>query len=176
MTIALCGLGATIMLVTMMLGTLFPLMTFLCPAIAGLLLIPFIRECGATYAFLLYLAVSVLSLMLVPDKEAALLFALLLGPYPLLRLYLNRIKKQPIQIMAKLLCCNILVSLVYALLLFVFAPAAFSAELADYTTATLLILLFMGNLVFLLYDLCLSRISFYYEYKLRDKLFRYQSH
>ena len=175
MQIALCGLLGAIMVVTMLLGSIFPLTTILCPAIAGLFFIPVVRECGLSSTLILYITVSILSLLLIPDKEAALLYVLLLGPYPLVRPLFNRIPFQPIQILVKLVFCNILVAVVYALLLFIIAPAAFVSEFSAYTTATLLVLLGMTNLAFLLYDLCLNRISFLYEYKLRNQIFRNQT-
>lgn len=174
--IALCGLLGAIMVVTMLLGSIFPLTSILCPAIAGLFLISAVRECGAGPALMLYIGVSLLSLLLVPDKEAALLYSLLLGPYPLLRPYFNRISLQPLKIVAKLLFCNFLVALIYALLLFVLSPAAFAVEASNYTMPVLIVLLAIGNFTFLVYDTFLTRISFLYEFKLRDKLFRAERH
>lgn len=174
MQIALSGLLSAIMVVTMLLGSVFPLTSILCPAIAGLFLIPAVRECGFGSGAMLYVTVSLLSILLIPDKEAALIFALLLGPYPMLRPYFNRISKKTIQIAVKLLFCNLLTALVYLLLLFVIAPGALASDYADYTTATILVLIALTNVVFLLYDICLQRVSFLYEYKLRNQLFFHQ--
>lgn len=172
MSIAFCGLLAALMIVTMLLGNILPLTSVLCPAIAGFFLIPALRECGRGFAYLLYLAVSLLSLMLLPDKETALLFGLLLGLYPLCRSALNRISLAPLRLITKLLFCNLMFAASYSLLLFVFAPTLFAAEFSMYGTLTIIVLLLLGNLGFFLYDLCLGRISFLYEYKLRNRLFR----
>jgi len=174
MSISLCGLLGALMIVTMLLGNILPLTSVLCPAIAGLFLVPAMRECGFSYALMLFLVVSILSLFLLPDKEAALLFSLLLGLYPLCRPTLNRIALRPVQLVSKLLFFNISLFAIYALLLFILAPAALIAEFSAYTGATLLLLLLMGNAAFFLYDTCLKRITFLYEYKLRAKLFRFQ--
>jgi hypothetical protein len=174
--IALCGILCALMVVTMLLGSIFPLTSILCPAIAGLFLIPVARECGLASGLMLYISVSLLSLLLVPDKEAALLFSLILGPYPLLRSYFNRISLKPFRIAAKLLFFNLLVTLGYFLLLFVLAPATFATGASDFNTITLLILLGMSNFVFLIYDAFLQRIAFLYEFKLRIKLFRAERH
>lgn len=176
MTIALSGLLGALMIVTMLLGNILPLTTVLCPAIAGFFLIPAMRECGFASSMMLFLGVSLLSLLLLPDKESALLFTLLLGLYPLCRPALNRISLRPMRILSKLLLCNVMLAAIYSLLLFVFAPGIFSAELATYNTVTLIILIVTGNVAFLLYDTCLKRISFLYEYKLRAQLFRRQRH
>lgn len=173
MSVSLCGLLGALMIVAMLLGNILPLTSALCPAIAGFFLIPALRECGFSYALILFLAVGILSLLLLPNKESALLFSLLLGLYPLCRPALNRITLRPLQLASKLLFFNLLLFTIYALLLFILAPAALFAEFSTYTGATLLLLLLMGNAAFFLYDTCLNRITFLYEYKLRAKLFRF---
>lgn len=176
MSIAFCGLLAALMVVTMLLGNILPLTSVLCPAIAGFFLIPALRECGRGYAYLLFLSVSLLSLLLLPDKETALLFSLLLGLYPLFRSVFNRIALTPVRVITKLLFCNLMFAAIYSLLLFVFAPTLFAAEFSMYGTLTIFILLLLGNIGFFLYDLCLGRVSFLYEYKLRNRLFRSRQH
>lgn len=169
--LALCGVLGALMIVIMLLGSIFPFATYLSPAIAGLVLLPAVRECGPGTSTTLYLAVAVLSVLLIPDKEVALLFALLLGPYPLLQPYLNRLSFRPVQLLLKLLVCNCLLILVYALLLFVLAPAALVMEFRAYSAAFLVVLLLLANVVFFLYDLLLRRFGAVYETKLRFRLF-----
>ena len=173
MCVAFCGLLAALMFVTMLLGNILPLTSVLCPAIAGFFLIPALRECGFSFSLMLYLAVSILSLLLLPDKEAALLFTLLLGLYALCRSSINRISHKSFRMITKLLFCNLMFAAIYSLLLFVFAPTLFAAEFSSYGTVAILFMLVLGNIGFFLYDICLSRIAFLYEYKLRNQLFRY---
>lgn len=173
MSIALCGLLAALMFVTMLLGSILPLTSVLCPAVAGLFLIPALRECGISSSLLLFLVVSVLSLLLLPDKECALLFALLLGLYPLLRASLNRIPLRPLRVITKLLFCNLMYAAIYLLLLLVLSPGVFASEFSAYGIVSLVFLLLLANIAFFLYDICLARITFLYDYKLRKQLFRY---
>lgn len=172
MQISLCGLLAAIMIVVMLLGSIVPFASILCPALAGLFMVPVIRECGSRLSFILFLGVSMLSLLLIPDKEIALLFTFLFGLYPLLRLYMDKIHPHPLRIVIKLLLCNLLLLLVYSLLFFVISPALFQAKFSGKALWFLIVILVMTNLAFLLYDKCLARITFLYEYKLRNKLFR----
>lgn len=174
MSLAFCGLLGALMIVTMLLGNILPLTSVLCPAVAGFFLIPALRECGFSFSMMLFLAVSILSLLLLPDKEAALLFSLLLGLYPLCRPFINRISHAPIRMITKFLFCNLMFAAIYFLLLFVFAPTVFAAEFSSYGMVAIGLLILFGNIGFFLYDLCLGRISFLYEYKLRKQLFRYQ--
>ena len=83
--VAFCGVLAALMIAVMLLGTMIPTTTYICPALAGVLLLPVVWEFGFRTGALLYLAVALLSLILSPNKEAALFFVLLFGWYPLLR-------------------------------------------------------------------------------------------
>ena len=76
---ALCGITAALMMVVMMLGSILPLSTYSTPMLAGALLIPILWEMGPKMGGLVYLAVSILSILMAPDKEAVFLFVFLLG-------------------------------------------------------------------------------------------------
>ena len=72
---ALTGMLCALAVVIMMLGGVIPLATFCCPALAGLMLIPVFVECGEKLSWCAYAAIAALSLILCPDKEAALMLA-----------------------------------------------------------------------------------------------------
>ena len=76
--VAFCGVMAGAMAALMLVGTLIPLSTYIAPMLAGALAAPVVWELGAGSGWLLYAAVSLLSLFLATDKEAALLYVLLL--------------------------------------------------------------------------------------------------
>ncbi len=168
--IAFCGMLAALMLVVMLLGTMVPLATYVCPALAGALFIPILWEFNKKTAFVLYLAVSLLSLILAPDKEAALLFVFLLGWYPILRPSLQHITRMPLRIAAKLVLFNAAICVVYALLLFVLT-SDLQADAHAQTFPLLLGMLLLGNVTFLVYDILLSRLTNLYVIRLRPKLF-----
>ena len=69
--VAFCGVLAALMIAVMLLGTMIPTTTYICPALAGVLLLPVVWEFGFRTGALLYLAVALLSLILSPNKEAA---------------------------------------------------------------------------------------------------------
>lgn len=101
--VAFCGVLAALMIAVMLLGTMIPTTTYICPALAGVLLLPVVWEFGFRTGALLYLAVALLSLILSPNKEAALFFVLLFGWYPLLRPKLQHLRRKPWRIILKLL-------------------------------------------------------------------------
>lgn len=168
---AFCGVMAGLMAAMMLLGTLVPLSTYICPMLAGTLMIPVIWELGAGSAWLVYAAVSALSLILASDKEAALLYVLLLGWYPILRPKLMHIGKRPLRVAAKLLVFNAAACAVYALLLFVFVSPDFREEAANWTALLPAGMLILGNVTFLVYDLLLARLTDRYVTGLRPRLF-----
>ena len=121
----LCALAVTVM----MLGGLIPAATFCCPMLAGFLTIPILCECGAGMALCAWAAISILSCLLGPDKEAAAIY-LFLGWYPVLRPKLEKLR-QPLRSLLKLLIFNCAVIAVYSLLLFVLGLESLRAEFSD---------------------------------------------
>ena len=101
----------------------------------------------------------------------AVLFALLLGWYPILRPKLQHLRQRPLRIILKLVIFNLAICLVYALLLFVFTSPDLQAEATGYTLPLLMGTLVLGNVTFFVYDLLLARVSNLYVYRLRPKLF-----
>lgn len=169
--VALCGVLAALMVAIMLLGTIIPSTTYLCPALAGMLLIPVVWEMGAKTGGLLFGAVSLLSLLLAPDKEAALCFLLLFGWYPLLRPKIQHLQKKPLRWVVKLLLFNLALAAIFALTFFVLGlPIGGDGELAG-TGLLLAGMLALGNLCFILYDVLLTRVSDLYVLRLRPKLF-----
>lgn len=89
---AYCGMAAALCVALMLLGAVIPVLMFLAPAVASLILATVCIECGRSMAFTAYGAVSLLSVLFVPDKEVALTFVFLLGYYPLVKPYFDRIR------------------------------------------------------------------------------------
>ena len=86
--VALGGVLAALAVVIMCLGTLIPIATYVCPAICMLLVQVVTKLCGRRIGWAWYGAVSVLSLLMAPDKEAAGVF-LLLGYYPIIKPWID---------------------------------------------------------------------------------------
>ena len=82
---ALCGVLGALGLVLLALGSVLPLATYAAPMLAAFALIPLVQDCPPRYAWLTWAATALLALMLLPDRELALTYALVLGPYPMLK-------------------------------------------------------------------------------------------
>ena len=74
---ALCGVLAALALVFLSMGGMIPFATFCCPILAMLCMLPVLEEYGAKTAVVFYAAVSLLALLIAPDKEVSLLYVFL---------------------------------------------------------------------------------------------------
>ena len=168
---ALCGVMCALGVAVMLLGGLIPLATFCCPALAGLVLLPVMTEAGRRMALCAYGAVAALSLLLCPDKEAALVFAFL-GYYPVLKWTLERISRRPLRVAAKLAVFDAAMLAQVALMAWVLNMRQVLAEYAEMTRVMLAGFVVISNVTMLLYDRMLTVMTLIYLKKLRPKLFR----
>ena len=153
---AYCGMAAALSVVLMLLGAVFPIAMFIAPAVASFLIATVCVECGKTMALTDYGAVSLLSLLFVPDKEVALTFVFLLGYYPLGKPYFERIRPALLRAVCKLLLCN-------GLVLLLVPAGSIAEELRTTALAVSLVTLAMGNVAFLLYDRALHNMLMLYK-------------
>ena len=155
--IALGGMMAALSVVVMMLTGLIPMAEFALPAIAGLFLIPIVVEIGQGAAWLTYLAVSLLSFLVAPNKECALYYAIFLGCYPLLKSLLERRKNRAAEWVLKLVVFNALAAAAAALAVWVFRFPGYPEMLQEAIWLLAAGWLFL-NLVFVIYDIALTRL------------------
>ena len=169
--IALCGMLAALSAVLLSAGGIVPLATFCCPILAMLCILPVLEEYGAKTALLFYAAVSLLALLLCPDKEIALLYTFL-GWYPVLRPQLDRaVRNRLLNAALKLALFALCISAMYALAIFVLGMTYLAAE---YGGGLLLLAatVVLAAIVWLLFDKVLQRFTLLYRRKWRRKIFR----
>ena len=80
---ALCGLAAALCVTFMFLGGIFYIFAYTVPILLGLVTVMIKKTFGNASAVSVYIAVSILSLMLVPEKETVMMYVLFFGYYPL---------------------------------------------------------------------------------------------
>ena len=167
---AYCGMAAALSVALMLLGAVVPVLMFIAPAVASLLIATVCVECGKTMALTAYGAVSLLSLLFVPDKEVALVFVFLLGYYPLVKPKFERIRPALLRGVCKLLLCNGAVLAMYGLIYLLVPMGSISQELRTTAMAATLVTLAMGNVAFLLYDRALHNMLMMYRLVWQPKL------
>lgn len=149
---ALCGVTAALAVTVMCLVALIPVATFVCPIVCVVLLHFVLSSCGSRLAWVWYAVVAVLSLLMGPDKEAAVIF-LFLGHYPIVK---PRLERTRFPFVSKLLLFNAAIAAAYAILLFLFGLEAEGSGMAALLLAALTLVL--GNVTFFVLDKLLSRI------------------
>ena len=153
--IAFGGMFAALAVAIMSLGGLIPVATFACPMLCMLLLAFVTKMCGNRIGWAWYGAVAILSLLLGPDKEAASVFVFL-GFYPIVKPRFDRLR---FSVLPKLALFNVLILAMYALLIRLFGMAQIAAEYRELGTVMTVVMLLMGNVIFLLLDRVLTRFS-----------------
>ncbi len=165
--IAVCGVVSALSVVLMMFEGLVQVASIAIPAIAGCLLIPIVAEAGAGWALGSYGATATLCMFIAPDREAALIYLLFFGYYPVLFAWLSKIKSPVLCWLAKLGVFNIAAALEAALTVYVlgipFLPMSWG----------LIALAVLANLVFVLYDKTLQGLIREYFRRLHGKLAGY---
>ena len=168
-TMALCGMMCALGVTVMLMGGVIPLATFCCPALAGLVLLPVLAECGKKLTLGCYIAVAALSLMLCTDKEAALVFAFL-GYYPVLKLSIDKIRSRLLRIAAKLGVFNLAAGAMLLSIAFVLRMDAIMAEYAAMGVIGGIAFAVLSNITMLMYDRMLVVMAVVYIRKLRPAL------
>ena len=148
--IALGGVLAAVAIVIMCLGGLIPGATYICPVLCTLLGNMIQKLCGRRHAWEWYSAVSLLSILLTPDKEAAIVY-ILLGYYPYIKPYFDKFK---FRIIFKFLYFNFITIIAYLFMLWVFGQIQILDESAILGTMGILIVLILANVTFLCLIFC----------------------
>ena len=86
---SLCGIISALSVVIMLSTYISPLLVYTAPPFAGLLLLIIVNELGYKWSFAAYSTVSLLSVFLIADKEAAVFFSFFFGYYPMLVVLIN---------------------------------------------------------------------------------------
>ena len=162
--VSLGGVIAALSLALMFMSALIPFGTFAFPTFAGMLLVVMVIEIGYPYALAVYVATAVLSFLLVPDKEAALVYASFFGFYPVVKSLPNKI----VQYIVKFLLFNACM-----IAYFFIGVKLLSIPEDSFSVFGLnipLLFLLLGNLYFFIYDICVTRLVIIYLQKWRHKL------
>lgn len=89
--LALSSVGAALGTVVLYVGSIIEVLDISSACIASLVILFFASETGAVNTFTVYSVISALSLILLPQKLPALMFALIFGLMPLIRLICGKL-------------------------------------------------------------------------------------
>lgn len=170
--VALGGLASALCLLLMFMTGIIPFGEYALPAFAGIVIIAVVVENGCKTAVLVYAAVSILAIFMVPVKEAALLFIFFFGYYPILQTKLVMIKSKLLQYGLKFLIFNIAVVSAYMIVIYVMGVSEILDEFGSFGKYSALILLALGNVFFAIYDFTVDNLHYVYVNYFRPKFLR----
>jgi len=153
--LAFCAMITALAVVVMML-TVFPYATYALPGVAGVLMVVLVIEINKKWALGAFAATGLLSAIIAPDKEAALMFIMFLGYYPIIKSVFERIKSKAVEFFLKFSVFNAAVitsTLIATQVLNI--PVETVSLFGKYTWAALLVL---GNITFLMYDYAINGV------------------
>lgn len=168
---AVCGLAAALSVTIMLLGGLLYIFAYVAPMLLGLVCVMIKKTLGAKDAVLVYAATSILSLILVPEKESVLMFALFFGYYPIIKSSLDKLKIKPLRFLLKLLIFNASIAVIELLCVFVFNIPFFEDGVFSY--ALLIGFAAAMNFTFIMYDYLLKIFLVLYEKKIEKRITKY---
>ena len=166
--LTLCAVMAALAVVITLMAY-FPYLTYALPAIAGLCVMVVLIEINMKWAILTY-ASSALILFFTGEVEAKLLYISFLGYYPILKAIIEKLKNPVLEWLIKAICFNAVIILVYTVFSNVLGMN--SDDLGVLGKYGNFILLVAANFVFVLYDICVSRMATFYLIKLHPKIQR----
>lgn len=169
--VALGGMIAALSLLFLFLTGVFPFATYILPAAAGILLVAVVVESGWRWALGVYAAVSLLAVFIAPDREAAIMYLGFFGFYPVLKAFLERLHSRFLEWLSKLAVFNLCIVASYLVIIYILG---LNEVLTDSTFGlyTIPVLLLVGNIAFLVYDIALSRLVVSYVQWFRPRFLR----
>lgn len=168
--VSLCGVMSGLALAFMFMMGMVPSFEYISPAIAGLLIWVIRKNLGVKYGMISYLAVGLLGLLVVPNYEATMMFLFLLGYYPIIREYLQKIKYKVLQWIVKLMVYAIPSVGAYMVLIHLFGMTYLLDDASDFGKYGTLVLLGMGAVAFVLYDVFLGLFNPFYDKIIKPKI------
>lgn len=162
--IAFCALFCALGVVLMYIGAILEVLDISMACIASMICIITLTEIGGIYPWLVYAVTGAISLIILPQKFGALIYVCLAGYYPMLKLFLERIKSRLVSWLLKLIFFNIAMGIMMSLAFFVFMTPGL-------TKWYIISFFALGNITFVAYDIALSMLMRLYFIKFR-RLFR----
>ena len=162
--LTVCAMFAALSVVMLYLGSLVELLDISMAVIASLLCVVAVIEYGKGAPWMIYGATAILSLVLLPNKTPAVLYAMFFGYYPILK---EKFEKLPGVI------SWVLKEITFNLALIIMGVATvlimLGVDNALVNPITVGIAVVLAEVVFVLYDIAMTRLISFYLINLRRR-------
>ncbi len=158
-------------LVLMISVAIIPFLTYALPAVAGLFIVFVVIEIDKKWAFGVYSTVAILGMLLVPEKEVAVMYLAFFGYYPILKAMIEA--KLPTALGWILKVLTFVVSMAGSYYLMIKLMGVTIDETEEFGMMAYPILLGMGTVAFIMYDIALTGMLSVYLAKWQKLFKRY---
>lgn len=161
--IVVSGVLVALSVIILYLGCAIEVLDLTMSAIVSILVVVIVIEMGYSYAWLTYVATSVISVLLLPQKTPAIFYACFMGFYPIIKSYIERINSALLRWILKLAVGNAAIGLMILLT---------SLLVPDELDGSTLVIItyFLGIFAFVMYDIAVSKLITIYFLKIRDRI------
>lgn len=150
---------------------IIPFLTYALPAVAGLFIVFIVIEIDKKWAFGVYCTVAILGMLLVPDKEVAVMYLAFFGYYPILKSLIEAKVPTVLGWITKVL--TFVSTMVVSYYLMIKLMGVTIDETEDFGMMAYPILLGMGTFAFVMYDIALTKMITLYLMRWQKLFKRY---
>lgn len=154
-----------------MITSFFPYLTYGIPALASLFIMVAVVEMGVKWGFAVYIVSALLVAILPGEPEAKLIYVAILGYYPVLKAILENKLSRVLEYVIKFTVFNAMILLTYGVIAGIVGIEL--GDMGEFGKYTAVILMAAANLVFIIYDIMITRVSLWYSFKIHKKISRY---
>lgn len=170
----LCAIGVALLFV----GSVVETLDLSMAALASFLCVFAVIELSGKYSWMIYAATGLLSVILMPYSMGGWFYLLFFGYYPIIKEKLEKLKK-PVEWLLKIITLNLaLIICVFAAYFLFFGQTegksvfdAFTLVFGDSGVGEIMAIVIYAlvNVVFVIYDIALTRLITLYFYKIRHR-------
>ncbi len=159
---AFSGIAIALIVILLFIASIVDVLDYTASAICGLIVTFILVEFGASFAIAVYASSTILCIIMIPSKIAAVLYITFCGWYSFIKPRLERIR-EPWGTILKFLIFNGVLALIVFLTLKIFMIEKIS-------TFVIVLLVLVSNFTFLLYDILITKLIWLYVHVYRKKL------
>lgn len=164
--ISMAGVITALSIVLLYFGGTIWIFAYIMPVFTGMLGIIIVQSINRKTAFIIYVCVSILSLILLSDKECALTYIFFFGYYPIIIDSIKKIKNKVFNVIFRFFIFNtaIISSQLVCIYVFLIPIDDFPGKYG------IIILILLANILFILYEKLLDAANLIYVKKYRKRI------
>lgn len=139
-------------------------------ALSSMCMLVTVCECGIKLAGVQFVAVSLLSLLLIPSKLQVFLYIGLVGYYPILKLHIESIKNVKLEWLVKIMFFSALLVVAFFVVKFLLLSYLSFGAILDFVVKNIILVVILAEVGFICYDYFLSFFARYFREVIQKRL------